>query len=170
MNTTELKEKNLESNSAGRFLCFTLGTEEYAIPLLAVREVIAVPEITPVPQTPNYFLGIMNLRGQVISVIDMRTKMSIKPGVVTETAVIICDLQPNSVGIVVDSINCVIHPTQDQISEKPEIQSQRNTDYIEAVFRKDERLVLLLDIAKTLNAGDHQAILKNNSNNIKKAA
>lgn len=143
-----------------RYLCFSLGSEEYAIPLLSVREVIAMPEITPVPQSAAYFLGIMNLRGQVISVIDLRTKLSIKPSETAETAVIICDLNPNSIGVVVDSINCVINPAPNTISDKPDIQSLKNTEYIQAVYREKEKLILLLEIAKTLNVGDQQAIAR----------
>ena len=139
-----------------RFLCFSLGEEQYAIPLLSVREVIAPPEITRVPQTSAHFLGITNLRGQVISIIDMRVKLSIKPGNSSETAVIICDLYPNSIGVIVDSINSVISPTPDQISEKPEIPGSKNTEYIKNVMRVDGKLILLLDIAKTLGAADHQ--------------
>jgi len=143
-----------------RYLCFHLGNEEFGIPLLSVKEVIAIPEIIPVPQTPNYMLGIMNLRGQVISIIDMRTKLTIKPSETAETAVIICDMHPNHIGIVVDSIDSVIHPTKEQISEKPEVYSQKTSAYIESVYRTDKRLVLLLDIAKTLNASDQQIIAK----------
>ena len=67
---------NSMSNGPGdRYLSFNLGVEEYAVPLLAVREVIAMPEYTPVPYTPPYFLGIMNLRGQVISIMDLRQKL-----------------------------------------------------------------------------------------------
>ena len=72
-----------------RFLCFSLGVEEYAIPLLEVREVIAMPEYTPVPYTPPYFLGIMNLRGQVISVMDLRQKLGVTARGDAETTVII---------------------------------------------------------------------------------
>ncbi len=143
-----------------RYLCFSLGDESYAIPLLSVREVIAVPEITRVPQTPPYFTGIMNLRGQVISVIDLRTKLAIKPKANSETAVIICDLGENSIGVVVDSINSVIHPSSEQVTERPEIHSQRNTDYIKGVYRMQHELVLLLDIALALSLGDHQLLAK----------
>jgi len=148
------------SNEAinNRFLCFSLGEAEYAVPLLTVKEVLALPEITPVPQTLPHFLGIMNLRGQVISVMDLRIKLSIKPTESPETAVIILDLKPNLVGVVVDAINSVIHPTQEQISDKPEIQSQKNTDYIQAVYSENERMILLLDIQKTLNLGDQLSI------------
>ena len=145
---------------ADRFLSFSLGTEEYAIPLLSVREVIAMPEITPVPQTPAHFLGIMNLRGQVISVMDLRAKLTIKPNPSAETAIIICDLKPSSVGVVVDSINSVLSPSAEEISERPEIQSSRATEYIQGVFRHQDRLVLLLDVGKTLNLQDQQAIAR----------
>lgn len=148
---------NLNLND--RYLCFSLGSEDYAIPLLSVREVIAIPEITPVPQAASHFLGIMNLRGQVISVIDLRTKLSIKPSNTQESAIIICDLNPNSMGVVVDSINCVINPGVDQISEKPEVQSQKNTDYIQGVYREKDKLIILLDISKVLNVGEHKEIM-----------
>jgi purine-binding chemotaxis protein CheW len=148
------------TSSNNRYLCFTLGSEEYAVPLLAVKEVIALPDVTAVPCTPPHFVGIMNLRGQVISVLDLRTKLGIKPRPDAETAVIICDLNPNSIGVVVDSVNSVLNPSPEQISEKPEIQSKQNTDYITGVFRHDEKLVLFLDIAKSLSVGDQQAIAR----------
>lgn len=148
------------SSGGERFLCFQLGQEHYAIPLLSVKEVIAPPEITAVPQTPSYFLGIMNLRGQIISVMDLRSKLGITPGTTAEKAIIICDLKPNSVGVVVDAIDSVYCPAPDEISEKPEIQSQRNSDYIEGVFRYNNKLVLLLDIVKSLSLADHQTIAR----------
>lgn len=141
-----------------RFLSFSLGTEEYAIELLAVREVIAMPEYTALPYTPAYFLGIMNLRGQIISVMDLRQKLGIKPGVNSETAVIICDLNGVSIGVVVDSVNSVLNPEAKDISEKPEIQSSRSTEYITSVYRKDNKLVLFLDISRCLNIEDHNAV------------
>ncbi len=159
-----MSEENIKSTDGDRYLCFSLGQEQYAMELLTVREVIAMPEITPVPQTPPHFLGIMNLRGQVISVMDLRSKLNIKPNPAAETAIIICDLNPNSIGVVVDSINSVINPTSDQISEKPEIQSQKSTDYINGVFRHQDGLVLLLDIKKTLNLADQAAIQKGTQN------
>ena len=149
---------NSTKETDDRYLCFALGVEEFGIPLLNVKEVIAMPEITPLPQSPNYFLGIMNLRGQVISIIDLRTKLGIKPQEKSETAVIICDLKPNNIGIVVDSIDRVIHPAKDQISEKPQLDDQKKNTYIQGVYREEQRLVLLLDIAKTLNVEDEKAI------------
>jgi purine-binding chemotaxis protein CheW len=143
-----------------RYLCFSLGSEEFAIPLLSVKEVIAVPDVTPVPFTPTHFLGIMNLRGQVISVLDLRQKFGIKPNNSNETAVIICDLDPLCIGVVVDSINSVLAPASADISDKPDIQSDKSTEYILGVYRKDKRLVLFLDISKTLSVEDKKATLK----------
>lgn len=146
------------SNANQRYLSFSLGSEDYAVPLLSVREVIAVPEITPIPFTPSHFLGIMNLRGQVISIIDLRAKFGIKPNEKAETSVIICDLGHISLGAVVDSINSVLAPDAKDLSVKPEIQSAKNTDYITGVFRKDKQLIVLLDIARSLSVEDHKAL------------
>lgn len=150
----------MSASNEHRYLCFNLGQEEYGIPLLSVKEVIGLPPITPVPQTPSYFLGIINLRGQVITVMDLRTKLGIKSKESQETAVIICDLMPNSIGVVVDSINSVIAPMEEQLSERPEVGGSKNHDYIQGVYRSDDRLVLLLNIAKTLNVADQQAVAR----------
>lgn len=154
-------EKNQEESSvhAGteRYLCFALGPEDYAIPLLSVREVIALPEITPVPQTPAYYMGIINLRGQIISVFDIRSKLGIKPVRSVETAVIICDVEPNSIGIVVDSINYVANPSPEEIKAKPDIQSHQSAEHISNIFRSNGKLILVLDIKKVLTVHDHQS-------------
>jgi purine-binding chemotaxis protein CheW len=144
----------------GRYLCFSLGPEDYAIPLLSVKEVIALPEITPVPQTPTYYMGIINLRGQIISVLDIRSKLGIKPIRSTETAVIICDIEPNSIGVVVDSINYVANPPAEDLKPKPDIQSYQPADHIINVFRSNGKLILVLDVRRVLTVSDQQAIQK----------
>lgn len=146
--------------TGNRYLSFNLGDEEYAIPLLSVREVIAVPEVTPIPFSAPHFLGIMNLRGQVISIIDLRKKLGIKGNPAAETAVIICDLNPLCLGVVVDSINSVLAPQTSEISDRPEIQSNKPTDYITHIYKKDKKLVLFLDIHKTLSVEDQQALAR----------
>jgi purine-binding chemotaxis protein CheW len=163
-------ESKASMNGRERFLSFSLGTEEYAVPLLAVREVIAMPEYTPVPYTPPYFLGIMNLRGQVISVMDMRQKLGVKAVKSEETTVIICDLGGISIGVVVDSVNTVLSPDAGEIAPKPDIQSSRATDFITGVYRKENKLILFLDIAKSLNLEDQSAIQRNQQSGNKSAA
>ncbi|WP_372654190.1 chemotaxis protein CheW [Halobacteriovorax sp.] len=149
------------SSDLQRFLEFSLGEEEYAIPLLSVREVISVPETTPIPKAPSHFLGIMNLRGQVISVVDMRTKLKIKPRENNaEESVIIVDLDGMNLGIVVDSINKVLAFTLKEINEVPEIETQVNAEYIYGVYRKEKSLTVLLNVAKVLDIKDVNALAR----------
>jgi len=141
-----------------RYLCFDLGNREFAIPLLSAKEVIGIPEITAVPQTPTHFLGIMNLRGNVISVMDFRLKLGIKPSASEENTVIILDLGDYNLGVVVDRVNSVQTVEKDKISDPPMVESNKNSDYITGVFRKDERLILMLDISKALSVEDKSAM------------
>jgi purine-binding chemotaxis protein CheW len=145
-------------NETSRYLCFHLGKEEFAIPLLTVREVLGMPEVTAVPQTPPHFLGIMNLRGKVISVMDLRTKLGIKPTASDETAVIILDLGTCSFGIVIDRVNSVQEITQNEAVEKPSLENSKANEYISGVFKKQDHLILILDISKALSIEDRQMV------------
>ena len=146
-----------------RYLCFGLGKEEYSIPLLSIKEVIGLPEITPIPQSPNYFNGIMNLRGQVISIMDLRTKLGIKAAASDEVSVIILDLGAYNLGVIVDRVNSVLMISADEINDKPIVEANKSHEYIKGVFRKDEKLILLLDISKALSLEDQSMIKKNNN-------
>ncbi len=141
-----------------RCLCFNLGHEEFAVPLLKIKEVIAKPEVTPLPQSPNYFLGIMNLRGQIVSILDLRLKLGIKPTASAETSVMILDLGVHSVGVVVDQVNSVQLVNNKDISDKPTIEQSKTHDYITGVFKRNEKLVFLLDISKSLSIEDTNRI------------
>ena len=141
-----------------RFLCFNLEKEEFAIPLISVREVIGVPEVTPIPQSPNYFLGIMNLRGQVLSVMDLRTKLGIKSTRTDETAVIILDLGDYHLGVMVDQVNSVVELNDSDVSEKPPIDSSKIAESITGVFRRNDKLILMLDVYKSLSLEDRKSI------------
>ena len=132
-NVTKMKRTNAELS---RFIEFSLGKEDYAIPLLMVREVISVPETTPIPKSPTHFLGIMNLRGQVISVVDLRKKLKVEAKQDKEEAVIIVDIGGMNIGVVVDSINKVLAFSSDDVSEMPEVENQINTQYIFGVYKK----------------------------------
>lgn len=144
----------------GRYLEFSLGDECYAIPLLKVREVIAVPNTTPIPHSPPYFMGIMNLRGQVISILDIRKKLGIKPNEESsETAVIIVDLDPIFLGIVVDSVNKVLAISEHDVGDRPSLEG-KNTDYITGVYRVEDKLTILMDIGKALDVKD-KSLLQN---------
>jgi purine-binding chemotaxis protein CheW len=147
------------SGNAQRFLAFSLNDEEYAIPLLHVKEVIAIPEITPIPYTPAHFLGIMNLRGQVISIIDLRQKFKMKKAERTaESTVVICDFDSMCLGVVVDSVNFVMALAEGDISAKPDIESSISSDYIMGVTKHDKKLVVLVNLAKALSVEDKAAV------------
>lgn len=146
--------------NTNRYLCLNLGLEEFAVPLLAVKEVIGLPETTPIPQAPSHFSGIMNLRGKIISVMDLRVKLGIKPTASDETTVIILDLGDYNLGVVVDKVNSVQVLTDDMVADKPHIDGGKSHDYITGVFRKDEHLILLLDISKALSVEDRSTVQK----------
>jgi purine-binding chemotaxis protein CheW len=155
-----------ETGSQERFIEFSLGKEDYAIPLLMVREVISIPETTPIPKAPKHFIGLMNLRGQVISIVDLRTKLTITPDANdSESAVIIVDFNNINIGIVVDSINKVLAFNTSEIQEMPEVSSQVKTANILGVYKKEDGLTVLLDIAKCLDVKDFDVL-----NNLKQAA
>ena len=140
------------------FLAFSLGKEEYGIPLSAVKEVVALTQITRVPHAPGHFLGIMNLRGQVVSVFDMRLKFGIQAENGEDTAVIVCDYAPLMFGMVVNSVNRVLSLADDEIQDRPEMAGRHKSEHIIGVAKKEDHFVLLLDVAKALNIEDHLAI------------
>lgn len=154
----DYKNNSVASN---RYLCFSLGEQEYAVQLTYVREVIELPDITPVPQSPSHFRGIMNLRGQILSIVDIRlkllgTKQEATPG----SAVIILDFESFFVGVVVSSVNRVLPFEKEEIKEAPKMENSRG-DFVNGIVQKDKKLILVLDVARTLNIED----LKNIKNN-----
>ncbi|OYZ12996.1 MAG: hypothetical protein B7Y39_18450 [Bdellovibrio sp. 28-41-41] len=154
----EAKHKISEELARGRFLCFSLGKERFAIPLLQVKEVIANTNTTNIPQAPSYFKGIMNLRGQVISVIDLRSKLKVsKPESSLETTIIILDINSLSIGVVVDSVESVVAYDAGNISAPPDHDSAVKTEYIVGVAREKDYLTLILDLRKALNTEDMTA-------------
>ncbi len=139
-----------------RFLGISLGNEEFALPLLSVREVIAMTDITPVPYAPTAYLGIMNLRGQVISVLDLRQKLGIKGTGISDASIVICNLGAHCVGLVVDSINSVMGIGADKISPAPVAHGNKAAAFVAGVYLKEKQLVLLLDLAKVLDISSHK--------------
>jgi purine-binding chemotaxis protein CheW len=163
-----LSNKN-DKNGRERHLIFSLGAEEYAAPILKVKEVIEVPDITPMPHTPKYYLGIMNLRGMVISIIDLRLKIKGMPQEFGKrSAVIILDFGTFCFGIAVKSVNRVIPIEDEEIKERPAMETLENLEYIQGVVYRDKKPILILDVSKAMNVEDMSAI-KNPQNPIKVA-
>lgn len=150
-----LAAQELMNADERRYLVFTLDGGPYAIPLLQVKEVIANTETTPIPHAPAHFKGIMNLRGLVISVIDLRTKFKMpKSDVRRENAIIILDLPDLCLGVIVDSVDYVHALADKDLSPPPDAETAVAGDYLLGVARQDKRLILILDIARTLSVQD----------------
>ncbi len=150
---------NLSDKSEGSYLCFSLGKEKFAMPLLQVKEVIANAETTNIPQAPPYFRGIINLRGQVISVLDLRSKLKIgKAESTPETTIVILDIGEHSLGAIVDSVDSVASFEADEISAPPSHDSSAKIDFIVGVAKREKDLVLIIDIKKALNTDDMKAV------------
>lgn len=141
-----------------RYLFFSMGPEDFGIPLLSVKEVIAMPELTPVPQSPAYFLGLMNLRGQVLSVVDLRKKLSLNSAKNEDLSVIILDFGDLQLGVVVDEVKSVQLVDESDISTSSVIDNSKNYEYIIGVYQGDEGLTLLLNVEKALSLEDKSRI------------
>jgi purine-binding chemotaxis protein CheW len=142
----------------GKYLTFELDAEEYGLGILKVKEIIGIMNITSVPQTPDYVKGVINLRGKVIPVIDLRLKFTMEPLEYSErTCIIIVDITGTSgnkvmVGIVVDSVSEVLNIKGDEIEDAPSFGSRLNTEYILGMAKVKGGVKILLDIDQVLNA------------------
>lgn len=157
--TTQPAQASKEKGREDRHLIFCLGAEEYSVPLLKVKEVIEIPDITPMPHTPPYYLGIMNLRGQVISIIDLNMKLKgVRQELGKKNAVIILDFDSFCLGIAVNTVNRVLAISHEEIRARPMIESTENIEYIEGVVHRDKKMILILNVHKALNIQDLKLI------------
>jgi len=148
---------------AGKYLTFKLAHEEYGLEILKVREIIGLMEITKVPQTPHYIRGVINLRGKVIPIIELRQKFGMETTEDTEqTCIIVVEAISNQgslmTGIVVDSVSEVLDIVEDQIEDAPAFGAGIDTDFISGIGKIKDEVKLLLDIDKVLDIGELSAI------------
>jgi len=141
----------------GKYLTFALAHEEYGLEILKVREIIGYMEITAVPQMPHYVKGVINLRGQVIPVIDLRAKFGMPTTEVTdETCIIVVEMTHDghkfNTGIVVDRVQEVLDIAGEQIEEAPQFGPSVNTDFILGMGKVEQSVKILLDINKVLSS------------------
>jgi purine-binding chemotaxis protein CheW len=140
----------------GKYLTFGLGSEEYGLEILKVKEIIGVMNITSVPQTPKYVKGVINLRGKVIPVIDLRLKFGMDAMEYTDrTCIIVVDIAGKAgkktvMGIVVDSVSEVLNIKGEEIEDTPTFGVSLETDYILGMAKVKGGVKILLDINKVL--------------------
>lgn len=150
----EDKERAAESRSR-ELLTFTLGKEEYGIDILKVQEIRGYDAVTTIANSPEFIKGVINLRGIIVPIIDMRIKFNL--GNVTYnamTVVIILNVANRVVGIVVDGVSDVIALTPEQIKAAPEFSSSLDMEYITGVGTVDERMIIVVDIEKLMTSRD----------------
>ncbi len=144
----------------GKFLNFFLEREEYGIEILKVREIIGTMTITPVPRTPDFMRGVINLRGTIIPVVDLRLKLDMESSDIGDSCIIVVEAQGVQMGIVVDKVSEVLDINGEDIENAPAFGPHVNTDYILGIGKSKDGVKLLLDIDKVLSPGEITDIRK----------
>ncbi len=141
--------------SGGKHLTFFLDDEEYALDILKVHEIIGMMPITPVPRTPDFVRGVLNLRGKVIPVIDLRAKFGMEVIDSTEeTCIIVVQIEETQMGIVVDKVSEVLEIAETDIDATSAFGGNVNTDYILGIGKTGGQVKLVLDIDKVLASSE----------------
>jgi purine-binding chemotaxis protein CheW len=147
------------AEKGGKYLSFSLAEEEYGIGILQIKEIIGMMNITVIPQSPEFVKGVINLRGKVIPVIDLRLKFGMESIPYTErTCIIVVEVDGSSgtmlIGIVVDSVSEVLNVRAENIEPPPAFGASLDTDYILGMAKMDSGVKILLDISKVLGADE----------------
>jgi purine-binding chemotaxis protein CheW len=130
---------------------FSLDGEEYAVPIGQVREVIRVAEITRVPQAREHVRGVTNLRGRILAVVEVRTRMGLTPAEITpRSRIVVVGVHERTLGILVDGVSQVVRIPANTVAPAPQEVLSSGADYITGVARRDSRLIILLDLEKLL--------------------
>ena len=149
--------------TAGKFLSFQLSKEEYGIAILKVREIIGMVDVTPLPRTPDFVRGVINLRGRIIPVIDLRRKFGMEPAEFTsETCIVVVDVGRDvdsafRVGCIVDTVSEVLTISADHFEATPRC-ANASGDYIAGLAKLKDRVLILLDIERVISDIDPAAL------------
>ncbi|RJG07684.1 chemotaxis protein CheW [Noviherbaspirillum cavernae] len=154
--------QNEQQNQGGiEALAFTLGSEEYGINILKVQEIRGYDAVTKIANAPEFIKGVVNLRGVIVPIVDMRIKFNLgTPTYDQFTVVIILNIGERVVGMVVDSVSDVITLPPEQIKPAPEMGTALNTDYLIGLGTIDQRMVILVDIDRLMSSAEMGIIEK----------
>lgn len=140
---------------SGKYLTFFLGDEEYGLGILSVQEIIGLLAITMVPGTAPWVRGVINLRGKIIPIVDLRTKFGMSPFTPTDrSCIVVANAHGVEMGIMVDRVSEVVDLPADSIESAPNLGAQIRTDYLLGIGKTNGRVKLLLDIDRAVSAGD----------------
>lgn len=144
-------------SGAREILTFALGSEEYGLNILAVQEIRGYDAVTHIANTPDFIKGVINLRGSIVPIVDLRMKFRLGNIEYGEfTVVIILNIMGRTIGIVVDGVSDVVTLDPEQIKPAPEFGGAVDTCYISGLTTLNERLIILVDIEKLLSSSDMQ--------------
>ena len=138
----------------GKFLTFFLAGEEYGIEILKVHEIFGMLPITRIPRAPDFMRGVINLRGKVIPIMDLRTRFEMPPAETSESCVIVVQIQRVQVGIVVDRVCEVSSIAADAVEDTPSFGADVHTEYLLGLAKQGGRVTLLLDIDRILTLSE----------------
>lgn len=140
---------------AAQFLTFHLADQEFGLELLAVQEIQGFMPITPIPNVPPHLKGVINLRGTVLPVIDLRLKFGLPPVDYSKfTVIIIATVSDRLVGLIVDAVSDVLSASQGEIQPRPDFGDTIDTRFVSGMYRANERLAILLDLPQLLTESD----------------
>lgn len=156
----------MEVSSAGQqelqLVVFKIGEEEFGVEINQVKEIVRLLPITPVPKVSAFIKGVVNLRGQILPVIDLAKRLNLKVVPYSEkTRIMVLELREIALGMIVDEVVEVVKITKDDIKEKPElIAAQVQYEYLKGVVKLGERLIILIDLAKIFSSEEAEDIRK----------
>ena len=145
------------ASSEGKYLTFKIANEHYGIEILKIKEIIGMMPITSLPKTPGFVKGVINLRGKVIPVVDLRLRFGMQEIEYTErTCIVVVEIKGNAgeihMGIVVDSVSEVLNIKAEDIQDTPTFGTSLNTEYILGMAKMESRVKILLDIDRVMSA------------------
>lgn len=155
-----MAKKNQDTRKQIQFVSFFLDEEEYGLNIVHIREFLRVPVITRVPKTPPFVLGVINLRGKVISVIDLRLRMGMSPSTITEKSrIIIINVNGKLKGILVDRVTRVFRIPEEEVEPAPPILKGASAEFVQGVGKVDGNMVIMIDIIKTLTPRNSMTLI-----------
>ncbi|GAA0538168.1 MULTISPECIES: chemotaxis protein CheW [Rheinheimera] len=159
-NLTKQSAKNSEAaDTVLQWVTFKLQEETYGINVMQVQEVLRYTEIAPVPGSPDYVLGIINLRGNVVTVIDTRSRFGLEPAEVTENSrIVIIEAEKQVIGILVDSVAEVVYLKSSEIDTAPNVGTEESARFIQGVSNREGELLILVDLNKLLSDEEWEEI------------
>jgi len=155
----EIEELKKESTELLQLVSFMISNEEFGVSILFVQEINRMLQITKVPNAPNFVDGVVNLRGRVIPVIDLRTKLGIERKEHDKnTRIVVVEVGGKNAGFIVDAVKEVLRIPESITEAPPEIVTGINSEFITAVAKLDDRLITIIDLEKILSGNDKQEL------------